>query len=121
MMRSAYGAAANAILRQIGIVARLDDADRQKPILIIEDVRSEDWASLTFVGERHEFDLLLEGDADGVAMAVTQLCTALADHDIPLGGAFVAEIRCVAGDCEALPAPRGVARKLRVEALSIRD
>ena len=121
MMRGITGPIANAVLRQIALVARLDGTDRQKPILIVEEIRSADWASLTFEGQRHEFDLRLEGEAGEVAAAVTRLEADLAEAEIPLGRGFVAEVRIIAGDCRTLAQAGHVARQLRIEALSIRD
>lgn len=120
MMRTSTGPVANAILRQIVTLAQINGIDRQKPILVIEAIRSVDWASATFVGERHEFDLRLEGDAAAVTAALTILETGLSESEIPLGRAFVAEIRVVAGGCRPLEAGR-VARHLCIEALSICD
>ena len=120
MMRNLTGPAANAILRQIGVLARIDSTDRQKPILIIEDLESVDWASLTFVGQRHIFALRLEGAAAAIAAVQAQLGAALAGSEIAVAGGFVAEICADAGDCRALPDGRA-AWQFRVEALSIRD
>lgn len=121
MMRTSTGPVANAILRQIGVLARIDGLDRQKPIMIVEAIRADDWASLTFVGQRHEFDLRLEGEAGAVAAALAVLEAELAESEIPLAGTFVAEIRVAAGECRALDDPTQVVRELRIEALSIRD
>lgn len=124
MMRAIIGPVANAILRQIGILARIDGTDRQKPILVIEAIRSVDWASLTFVGQRHEFDLRLEGEAGAVADAMAVLESMLGESEIPLGRAFVAEIRVVAGTCEPTTMAESagrVSQQLHIEALSIQD
>ena len=120
MMRTLTGPVANAILRQIGVLVRIDPNDREKPILIIEDIESVDWASLTFVGQRHIFTLRLEGPAAAISAAQAQLGAALASSEIALAGGFVAEICADAGDCRALPDGR-TAWQFRVEALSIRD
>ncbi len=120
MMRGTTGAAANAILRQIGALARIDGLDRQKPILIIEDIRSVDWASLTFVGERHEFDLRLEGESGAVTEAMARIEATLGDCEFALAGRFLAEVSVDIGDGLALR-DGGAARQFRVDALSIRD
>lgn len=65
------------ILRAIAELVRIGVGDREKPMMIIEDSRSTDWASITFTGQRHEFDLRFEGDADGVGAAVAHLRAAL--------------------------------------------
>ena len=95
MMKTSIGPVAHAILRQIGILTHAGARDRQKPMLIIEAIRVVDWASLTFVGQRHAFDLRLEGDADDVAAAVAAMVHPDLDN--------------------------WVAQPVRVEALSIRD
>ena len=51
MMRDINGPVANTILRAIVSVARISGVDRQKPMLVVEAIRAEDWASLTFVGQ----------------------------------------------------------------------
>lgn len=92
MIARNFGHPANAILRAIADLIRIGADDRQKPIIVIEDVCSTDWASITFSGQRHVFELRLEGDADAVAAAIGYLTLVLPDHDLPLTGHFVAEI-----------------------------
>jgi hypothetical protein len=81
-----------ALLRAIAFEAGLDGGDREKPILIVEEIRSVDWASATFIGARHEIDLRFEGPAAAVAAAADRLVEALPDADIPICGHIVAEI-----------------------------
>jgi hypothetical protein len=87
-----------AILRAVAAQAGLDPANREKPILLVEEVRSTDWASATFVGARHEFDLRLVGKETAVADAIDRLVTGLGDCDIPISGQIVADIGLTLGN-----------------------
>jgi hypothetical protein len=124
MIRTPIGHVATAILREIGVMTRIGNMDRQKPMLVVEELRAFDWASVTFVGQRHELDLRLDGDADVVAAAMVRLCDDLAAAEIAMAGHFIAEIRVIPGDRLA-PEPdqsiETVRQPLRVEALVLRD
>jgi regulator of RNase E activity RraA len=87
-----------AILRAVAAQAGLDPVDREKPIMVVEEVRSTDWASATFVGARHEFALRLCGSAGAVADAVARLVAGLAECDIPISGQIVADIGLTLGN-----------------------
>ncbi len=84
-----------AILRAID--ALIVDTDRQKPIMIVEEIISTDWASATFDGERHRFALRLEGEAAAVGRAMASIAAGIGESDIPLHGQFVAEAAAKAG------------------------
>ncbi len=63
-----------------------DRADR----ILLSDVRSTDWQSLTFTGERHCFGLRIAGaDADAV---LERLSAGLEDAEFALPGQIVADI-----------------------------
>lgn len=81
-----------AILRAIAAEAGADSSDREKPILIVEDVRSTDWASATFVGARHQIDIRLDGAPEAAAIMADRLTSRLPERDIPICGHIVAEI-----------------------------
>ena len=81
-----------AILRSIVAIAGLYGVDRKKPICIVEDARSTDWASATFVGATHDFVLRIEGEAGAVAAAIAKIAAELPEYDIALSGHIVAEI-----------------------------
>jgi hypothetical protein len=81
-----------AILRVIAKEAGLDPADRKKPIMIVEEIRSTDWASATFVGARHTFDLRFEGADAAIADVTDRLIAVLPEVEIPISGHIVAEI-----------------------------
>lgn len=81
-----------AILRAIAAEAGIDMGNREKPFMIVEEVRSVDWASATFIGARHRFDLRIEGEDGAVAQAVERLVSGLPEREIPIIGHIVAEI-----------------------------
>ena len=109
-----------AVLRALATIADSDPADRQKPALIVEAVRSEDWASVTFVGATHAIDVRFEGDADVVAAACARLMAQIADHDIPVSGQIVADIAVALLSVETHP-DNIVAQSLTVNLLTIKD
>ena len=104
MMRAMGNHREIAILRAVAGLAGLNTVsgrdisspDRQKPIMVVEEIRSTDWASATFAGAIHDFALRIEGTVAAVAAAIGAL-TDLADQDIPMSGHFVAEIAMVPG------------------------
>lgn len=123
MIRNPIGHVATRLLREIEAVVRIGDADRQKPTLIVEEVRATDWASLTFVGQRHEFDLRLDGEADAVAAALIRLVDDLAEREISIAGHFIADLRIIPDEVrDALPTGDGCcSQPLLIEALVLRD
>ena len=115
---------ATAILRGINALVRIGAVDRQLPIVVVEDVRSTEWASIIFTGLRHEFDLRLEGEADSVAAALLSLADDMPEVDLPMAGHFLAEIAIAPGDPgQAIAGCTGGHRvqRLRIEALTVRD
>ena len=109
-----------AVLRAIASIVGAESADRQKPVLIVEEVRSEDWASVTFIGATHAIDLRLEGDAEQVAGPTARLVAQLCDHDIPVSGQIVADI-AVALSTLIADKNNIVTQSLTVNLLTIRD
>jgi len=110
----------SAILRRIMAIAGLSEPDRQKPILIVEEIRSSDWASATFVGATHDFDLRIQGGAEAVAAAVARLEADLSECDIALSGHIVAEIVILPGK-ETITDVYMISKSLTVNALTICD
>lgn len=107
-----------AILR--GVTDVMGAADREKPTLVIEEVRSREWASATFVGAVHEFDLRIEGDADAVASAVAVLCDCLPEQEIAITGHIVAELAVIPGAQHIITANM-ITKTLTVNALTVID
>lgn len=89
LSRSASGLL-RALLRRIG-------EDEHRSLLI--DIRSTDWQSLTFTGERHVLTLRFTGD-DPAALAC-RLTDGIADAEFQIPGHIVADItagRCIAAE-----------------------
>ena len=115
---------ATAILRFVNDLTRIGGDDRKKPTVIVEDVRTTEWASITFVGLRHELDLRLEGERDVVSAALVRLADNLGDADLPIAGYFVAEIAVTAvggADGAAAAIAGGCVQRVRIDALTVRD
>ncbi len=74
--------------------------------------RSVPWSSATFDGARHRLALRLDG-ADG-AVRAGRLCAALGDAELPMRGAFVADIAVTARLEDSAPI-------LAIEALTIEE
>jgi len=81
-------AAAAGLLR--ALLARAgSDRDR----ILLTGVRSTDWCSLTFVGERHRLDLRVSGpDAEKVA---SRIATGIEDAEFRIPGHIVADVLLV--------------------------
>lgn len=81
--------------------------------VLIVDVKSVEWCSLTFSGERHELELRLAGPES--AQAANRLADGLEDAEFDLPGIVVADI--------ALAAPPHVeldgSTVMRIDALTV--
>ena len=109
MTRGPLSPAAALLLRSLLTRAGLD-GDR----IFLSKLRSVDWQSLTFSGERHEISLRLSApDAPG---ALARLRDGLADAEWNLHGHIVADILIVA----TLPSGDG-SIEVDLEALTLRD
>lgn len=85
MIRVAMSAAASGLLR--GLLAR---AGVERDRILLTDLRSTDWQSLTFVGERHRVRLRVPGpDADEVVDRITR---GIEHAEFRIGGHIVADI-----------------------------
>lgn len=85
MTRVPMSTAAAALLR--ALLARAGVA-REK--ILLTDIRSVDWQSLTIVGERHEIAIRIPGPfAAGLAAS---LCDGLAEAEFAIPGHIVADI-----------------------------
>jgi hypothetical protein len=108
MLRIPISPAAGALLR--ALIAR-SGADRDR--ILLTDVHSTDWQSLTFTGERHHMTLTIRGsDSAGV---VERMCAGLADAEFSIPGLLVADIALV-GNPRRLP---DGATEIIVEALTV--
>ena len=102
--------AAAALLR--ALVARSGAARNE---ILLTEVRSVDWRSLTFDGERHEIGMRFTGP-DAVHEAERML-HGIEDHEFTLKGTIVADINVV-GRCVGL---EDGSVSVAIEALTIRS
>lgn len=109
MTRLPMSRVAAALLRWLLSRAAID-RDR----ILLSEVRSVDWQSLTFTGERHH--LLFDLKGPGAEHACKRLIDGLEDAECTLPGAILADI-CANRQAGALPGSIG----LMVEALTIAD
>lgn len=108
MMRMAMSPPASALFRALAARAELG-RDR----VVLCDVTSSDWQSLTFTGERHHLELKVVG-RDSAAV-VERMCAGLEDAEFSIAGLLVADIGLV-GSPRRLP---DGATELTIEALTI--
>ena len=85
MIKIAMSAAASALLR--ALVAR---AGVTRDRILLTDVRSVDWRSLTLEGERHQIALRVPGPDSSVI--VQRMCSGLEDAEFSVPGVIVADI-----------------------------
>lgn len=110
MMKIAMSAAASSLLR-----ALLSRAGVRRDRILLTDLRSTEWQSLTFVGERHEICLRVPGrDSQRV---IDQLTAGIADAEFAIPGHIVADI-VVVGSPQRSGDGSGT---LRLEALTIAE
>jgi len=81
--------------------------------VVIEEIVSRSWASVTFAGARHELALRIEGE--GAEVAAARFVAGLHAAEFSLDGHILADIALV--EEERRP---GLAR-LRLEALTVED
>lgn len=85
MNRLAMSAAASALLR-----ALIGRAGVPRDRILLTEVQSTDWQSLTFVGERHNFELRVPGP-DSLSI-VERMCSGIEDAEFSIPGQIVADI-----------------------------
>jgi len=108
MMKMAMSAAASALLRALVARARVD-----RNRILLTDVHSTDWRSLTFDGERHQIAITITGpDSRDVT---SRICSGLEDAEFNFHGMFVADIAVVGAPRRAADG----ATELVIEALTI--
>ena len=108
MMKIAMSRAAASLIRVL--VARAG-VDRNR--ILLTDVCSSDWQSLTFTGERHQLELRITGPHS--AQVAERMSAGLADAEFSIPGTIVADIAVVG-------APRRSsdgATELMIEALTV--
>lgn len=110
MMRMQMSPAAAGLLR--ALIVR-SGAERNR--ILLTEVRSVDWQSLTFTGERHQLALRITG-GDSIAVS-ERMCAGIEDCKFSIAGLIVADIARVGTPRRA---PDG-ATEIVIEALTISD
>lgn len=108
MTKIAMSPAASALLRVL--VAR---AGAGRDRILLTDVHSSDWQSLTFNGQRHHLELRVTG-ADSGEVA-RRICAGLEDAEFSIPGLVVADVAVVGAPRRS----RDGATELVIEALTI--
>jgi 3,4-dihydroxy-2-butanone 4-phosphate synthase len=108
MMRMAMSVAAAGLLREL---LRRAGVDRDR--ILLTELRSTDWQSLTFIGEQHRIRLRIP--APDSAATAAKLVNGLEDSEFSLPGHLVADI---ALDGELEHRPDGSVA-LAIEALTV--
>ena len=108
MMKLALSTAAAGLLRSL-----LARAGVNRDRILLTEIRSTDWQSLTFMGERHEMELRVPGP-DAKAL-VDRLTSGLSDAEFAIPGQIVADIGL---DRPPMDNPDG-SISLHIEALTI--
>lgn len=85
MNRIAMSPAASGLLRAL---LRLAAVPRDR--ILLSAVRSVEWQSLTFAGERHEFSLRIPGPQS--TLVAERLCRGLEEVEFTIPGQIVADI-----------------------------
>lgn len=108
MTRLPMSRAAAALLRCL--LARTDvSRDR----ILLSDVRSVDWQSLIFIGERHEMRFHIPGP--GAESVFQRLTSGLSEAELSIPGQIVADIRAEREPCS------GDGISVAIEALTIEE
>lgn len=108
MNRIAMSPAAAGLLRCLIGRARVP-RDR----ILLSEVSSVDWRSLTFTGERHQFELRVTGPDS--SLIVERMCAGLEDAEFAIPGVIVADI----GLPDAPERGRDGSTTIRIEALTV--
>ena len=85
MIKIPMSAAASALLRAV-----LNRAEVAHDRILLTNIFSVDWQSLTLVGERHELELRIPGPRSGEIAA--RLCAGLEEAEFAIPGQIVADI-----------------------------
>lgn len=112
-MRGMISTAQGALLR--GIRRFLEDDDGGWPAMVVEAVASEDWASATFIGQRHRLELNFNG---GDVARVDALVKALGEAELVVPGHIVACVDLVEHEMRDGEPP---SHRLVFEALTVVD
>jgi len=105
-LASANGRMVRALHARLGLAGAVESAEALlsadaggnsdplcQPLMVIEDLQEEPWASLTFSGTRHRVELRIDGRAQAIAKAVEALETWSEEAEPLPGGYFLAEVQ----------------------------
>jgi hypothetical protein len=110
MLKIAMSAAASGVLR-----ALIGRAGVPRDRILLTDIQSTDWQSLTFVGERHRICLRVTApDSDAIAR---RLADGIEDAEFAISGQIMADIHVTAGPEHGADGSTA----LIIEALTIED
>jgi len=85
MLRIAMSPTASALLRVL-----IERGGAPPDRILLMGIRSTDWQSLTFIGERHEIQLRIPGAGSGAV--AERLCANLAEAEFEIPGGIVVDI-----------------------------
>lgn len=108
MNRLAMSPAASALLRCL-----IGRANIARDRILLTEVESVDWRSLTFNGERHELELRITGPDSHLVMQ--RMCDGLEDAEFSIPGVIVADVALAGGPARA---PDG-STTIKIEALTV--
>jgi hypothetical protein len=110
MNRIPMSAAASALLRALAGRAGVP-RDR----ILLSDVQSVDWRSLTFTGERHLIELRVRQPHSSAV--VQRMCAGLEDAEFSIPGVIVADIAVAGAPSSGFDG----STKVTIEALTVSD
>jgi hypothetical protein len=110
MLKIAMSTAASSLLRALIGRARVP-RDR----ILLTEMQSTDWQSLTLTGERHVFALRVSAaHSDAI---VERMCAGLEDAEFSIPGLIVADIAVMEGPCRE----KDGSTRVTIEALTIEE
>lgn len=90
-MRTMISNAQGALLRAVRQFLEAEE-DGDFPAMVIEAAASEDWASATFAGQRHRFELAFRG---GEMDRIDRLIAGLGQAELVIPGHIVADVALI--------------------------
>jgi hypothetical protein len=110
MTKSPLSQSAAALVRALSARAGVD-----RNRILLTDVHSMDWQSLTFTGERHHIAFRITGRDSGQVAA--RMCAGLEDAEFSIAGMIVADL-CLVGTPARTPSGD---TELMIEALTVSE
>ena len=92
-MRPILTGGQGALLRSLERWLEAERTRRGLPVLVVENLESEAWASATFTGARHQLEVRIEGEHAPSAAAA--IAARLAEAELLVPGAIVADVALV--------------------------